>query len=99
VGVAGIGQELGEHVVAFHLGHAQQLGAQAPVQLVEYRGQVGALRRVYLGGPPRRHRELEVLGDRVVVGVEQVLQVPPRHAQGAHLLPFPRAGPEPVSAQ
>jgi hypothetical protein len=43
VRVAGVGKELGEDAVAFDLGDAQQLRPVAAVQLVEDRGQVGAL--------------------------------------------------------
>jgi hypothetical protein len=84
---AGVGQELGEDVVAFDLGHAQQLRPKAAVQFVEHPSQVGSLRGVELLGPAVGRGELEVLRDGVVVGVEQVLQVPPGHRDRAHRTP------------
>jgi hypothetical protein len=80
VRVAGIGQQLGEDVVAFDLGDSQQLWAVAAVQFVEYGREVGAFGSVDLLGPAVGLGELEVLGDGVVVGVEQVLQAPPDRA-------------------
>src|SRR6266508_3171910 len=87
VGVAGVGQQLGEDVVAFDFGDAEQLGPVAVVQLVEYRGQVGSFGGVDLVGPAVGLGEFEVLRDGVVVGVEEVFQVPPGHRDRAHHTP------------
>jgi len=82
--VGGLREQLLEDVVALDLGDAEQLWALPAVQLVERGRQVGLLRLEGLLGPALRGGELEVGRDRVVVGVEQVLQVPPRHADLAH---------------
>src|SRR5215216_789649 len=59
-------------------------GSLAGVQLADRDGEVGELGGVDLGRPTGGDRELEVGRDRVVVGVEQVLQIPPAHTNRAH---------------
>jgi hypothetical protein len=84
VRVGRLGEEVGEDLVALDLGHAEQLGTLASVQLVEHRREVGPLGRVRLLGPAVRGRELEVARDRVVDRVEEVLEVPPGDPQRRH---------------
>src|SRR6266545_2360064 len=62
----------------------QQLRPVAVVQLVEHRSEVGSFGGVDLVGPAVGLGEFEVLRDRVVVGVEEVFQVPPGHRDRAH---------------
>ncbi len=84
VRLADLVEELGEHVVALHLRHPEQLRRPVRGQLPQHRRQVGLLRGERLRGTALRHGEVQVRGDRVIVGVEQVLQVPPRQPNRAH---------------
>src|SRR5262249_4119648 len=86
-----------EDVIALDLGHAEQLDALPAVQLVDRAREVGDLRRVDLGRPAGGDGELHVRRDRVVDGVEQVLQIPPAHADRAHgFLPVEVVGRSPA---
>jgi hypothetical protein len=55
------------------------------VQFVDGVREVGQLRGVDLGRPALGDRELEIRRDRIVIGVEQVLQVPPSSPDRAHV--------------
>ena len=54
------------------------------MEFVDRRGQVGDLRGVDLRGPALSGGELQIGRDRVVHGVEEVLQIPPSHSDRAH---------------
>jgi hypothetical protein len=82
-------QQVLEHIVTLDLANAEQLRPQAAMQLVQDRRQVLLLRLERLRRPPLRRRELEVARDRVVLRIEQVLQVPPGNTDRAHPDPPP----------
>src|SRR5918996_4521415 len=83
--VADLVQQLLEDVVALDLTDAQQFGPLAVVQLVDGGSEVDQLGGVDVGRPPLSDRELQIRRDRIVVGVEQVLQIPPSHTDRAHI--------------
>jgi hypothetical protein len=86
--VPGLGDQLLEDRVALDLGYAEQFSAESAVQFIQRGGQILLLRLVGRRCPPLGRGEVEVARDRIIDGVEQVLQVPPGDADRAHDRPL-----------